>query len=124
MSESFQRGLAKRRAVMGDAFVDLALSGITALTEPMQDMVTRVAWDEIWNRQALSDRERSLITLGMIAVLNRPREFQGHVQGALNNGVTAEEIRDLCLQVAVYGGFPAGLDALRLAVEVIESGHE
>lgn len=120
MSESFERGIKKRRQVMGDAFVDRALANMTELTAPMQDMVSRIAWDEIWNRQALSDRERSLINLGMIAALNRPVEFKGHVRGALNNGVSPEEIRDVCLQIAVYCGFPAGLDALRLAMEIIE----
>lgn len=119
MSASFERGIKKRRQVMGDAFVDRALAQMTELTAPMQDMVSRVAWDEIWNREALSDRERSLINLGMIAALNRPTEFKGHVRGAMNNGVTAEEIRDVCLQVAVYCGFPAGLDSLRLAMDVI-----
>ncbi len=116
---SFEKGLAKRRKVMGDAFVDRALAQADELTMPMQDFVTRVAWDEIWNRDALSDRDRSLINLGMIAALNRPHEFKGHVRGALNNGVSPEEIRDVCMQVAVYCGFPAGLDSLRNAMEVI-----
>ena len=116
---SFEKGLAKRRKVMGDAFVDRALSQADELTMPMQDFVTRVAWDEIWNRDALSDRDRSLINLGMIAALNRPHEFKGHVRGALNNGVSPEEIRDVCMQIAVYCGFPAELDSLRNAMEVI-----
>tara|TARA_E500000178_G_scaffold204666_1_gene202294 strand:+ start:63 stop:437 length:375 start_codon:yes stop_codon:yes gene_type:complete len=117
--DSFEKGLQKRRKVMGDAFVDRALSHADELTMPMQEFVTRVAWDEIWNREALSDRERSLINLGMIAALNRPHEFKGHVRGALNNGVSLEEIRDVCMQIAVYCGFPAGLDSLRNAMEVI-----
>ena len=117
--DSFKKGLAKRRKVMGDAFVDHALSQADELTMPMQDFVTRVAWDEIWNREALSDRDRSLINLGMIAALNRPQEFKGHVRGALNNGVSPEEIRDVCMQIAVYCGFPAGLDSLRSAMEII-----
>ena len=117
--DSFKKGLAKRRKVMGDAFVDNALSQADELTMPMQDFVTRVAWDEIWNREALSDRDRSLINLGMIAALNRPQEFNGHVRGALNNGVSPEEIRDVCMQIAVYCGFPAGLDSLRNAMEII-----
>mgnify|MGYP001254711307 FL=1 len=117
--DSFEKGLQKRRKVMGDAFVDRALSHADELTMPMQEFVTRVAWDEIWNREALSDRERSLINLGMIAALNRPHEFKGHVRGALNNGVSPEEIRDVCMQIAVYCGFPAGLDSLRNAMEVI-----
>jgi 4-carboxymuconolactone decarboxylase len=117
--DSFEKGLAKRRKVMGDAYVDRALSQADELTMPMQDFVTRVAWDEIWNREALSDRDRSLINLGIIAALNRPHEFKGHVRGALNNGVSPEEIRDVCLQIAAYCGFPAGLDSLRNAMEVI-----
>ena len=117
--DSFKKGLEKRRKVMGDAFVDNALSQADELTMPMQDFVTRVAWDEIWNREALSDRDRSLINLGMIAALNRPQEFKGHVRGALNNGVSPEEIRDVCMQIAVYCGFPAGLDSLRNAMEII-----
>jgi 4-carboxymuconolactone decarboxylase len=116
---SFEKGLAKRRKVMGDAFVDRALAQADELTMPMQDFVTRVAWDEIWNRDALSDRDRSLINLGMIAALNRPHEFKGHVRGALNNGVSPEEIRDVCMQIAVYCGFPVGLDSLRNAMDVI-----
>ena len=117
--DSFKKGLEKRRKVMGDAFVDNALSQADELTMPMQDFVTRVAWDEIWNREALSDRDRSLINLGMIAALNRPQEFKGHVRGALNNAVSPEEIRDVCMQIAVYCGFPAGLDSLRNAMEII-----
>ena len=117
--DSFKKGLAKRRKVMGDAFVDHALSQADELTMPMQDFVTRVAWDEIWNREALSDRDRSLINLGMIAALNRPQEFKGHVRGALNNGISPEEIRDVCMQISVYCGFPAGLDSLRNAMEII-----
>ena len=117
--DSFEKGLEKRRKVMGDAYVDRALSQADELTMPMQDFVTRVAWDEIWNREALSDRDRSLINLGMIAALNRPHEFKAHVRGALNNGLSPEEIRDVCLQIAVYCGFPAGLDSLRNAMEVI-----
>ena len=117
--DSFEKGLEKRRKVMGDAYVDRALSQANELTMPMQDFVTRVAWDEIWNREALSDRDRSLINLGMIAALNRPHEFKAHIRGALNNGLSPEEIRDVCLQIAVYCGFPAGLDSLRNAMEVI-----
>ena len=117
--DSFEKGLQKRRKVMGDAFVERALSQADELTMPMQDFVTHVAWDEIWNRETLSDRDRSLINLGMIAALNRPHEFKGHVRGALNNGVNPEEIRDVCMQIAVYCGFPAGLDSLRNAMEVI-----
>ena len=118
-SKSFEKGIRKRRKVMGSAFVDKALGQADELTMPMQDLVTQVAWDEIWNRQVLSDRDRSLVNLGMIAALNRPHEFRGHVRGALNNGLTSEEIRDVCMQIAVYCGFPAGLDSLRNAMEIV-----
>ena len=121
--DSFEKGLQKRRKVMGDAFVERALSQADELTMPMQDFVTRVAWDEIWNREALSDRDRSLINLGMLAALNRPHEFKGHVRGALNNGVSPEKIRDVCMQIALYCGFPAGLDSLRNAMEVISDDN-
>ena len=122
-SESFEKGIRKRRKVMGSAFVDKALGEADELTMPMQDFVTRVAWDEIWNRQVLSDRDRSLVNLGMIAALNRPHEFRGHVRGALNNGLTPEEIRDVCMQIAVYCGFPAGLDSLRNAMEIVNENN-
>jgi 4-carboxymuconolactone decarboxylase len=122
-SESFEKGIRKRRKVMGSAFVDKALGEADELTMPMQDLVTRVAWDEIWNRQVLSDRDRSLVNLGMIAALNRPHEFRGHVRGALNNGLTPEEIRDVCMQIAVYCGFPAGLDSLRNAMEIVNENN-
>lgn len=118
-SKSFDKGIRKRRKVMGSAFFDKALGQADELTMPMQDLVTRVAWDEIWNRQVLSDRDRSLVNLGMIAALNRPHEFRGHVRGTLNNGLTSEEIRDVCMQIAVYCGFPAGLDSLRNAMEIV-----
>ncbi len=124
-TDAFERGLKKRRQVMGDAFVDRALSAADPLTMPMQDFVTRVAWDEIWNQTRLSDRERSLINLGMLAALNRATEFKGHVRGALNNSVTPEEIRDVCLQIAAYCGCPAGLEAMRNAMDVIsEVAHD
>ena len=117
--DSFEKGLQKHRKLMGDAFVDRALFQADELTMPMQDFVTRVAWDEIWNREALTDLDRRLINLGSIAALNPPHEFQGHVEGALNSEVGLEEIRDICMQIAVYAGFPARLDSLCNATEVI-----
>jgi len=104
---------------MGHAFVDRALSQAHELSMPMQDFVKRVAWDEIWNREALSDRDRALINLGLIAALNRPHEFKGHVRGALNKGVSPEEIRDVCMQIAEDFTFLAGLDFLCNTMEVI-----
>ena len=117
--DSFEKGLQKHRKLMGDAFVDRALFQADELTMPMQDFVTRVAWDEICNREALTDLDRRLINLGLIAALNRPHEFQGHVEGALNSEVSLEEIRDVCMQIAVYYGFPVRLDSFRNALGVI-----
>ena len=117
--DSSEKGLQKCRKVIGDAFVDRALSQADALTMPMQDFVTGVTKDEVWNREALLDRDRSLINLGMIAALNRPHEDKGHVRVALHSRVSSEEIRDVCMQIAVYCGFPAGHDSLCNAMEVI-----
>ena len=85
----------------------------------IQDFVTRVACDEIWNREALTDLDRRLINLGLIAALNPPHEFLSHVTGALNSEVSLEEIRDICMQIAVSDEAPARLDSLRNAMEVI-----
>ena len=85
----------------------------------MQDFMTHVAWDEIWSREALSDRDHSLINPEMIAALNRPHEFEGHVRGALTSEVIREHIRHVCMQIAVYYGFPARLDFLGNALGVI-----
>ena len=119
----FKKGRQKRRKVMGNAFIDRALSQADELTMPIQDFVTHSAWNEIWNREALSARDRSLINLGMIAALNRPQEFKGHVRGALNNGVSPEEIWEVCMQIAEYCTFFVGFDSRRDAMEVIDDDN-
>jgi 4-carboxymuconolactone decarboxylase len=85
---------------------------------PMQEMVTRNCWGDVWNRPGLERAQRSLINLAMISALNRPHELKVHVRGAINNGVTREEIQEVFLQVAIYCGAPAGLESFRLAREV------
>jgi 4-carboxymuconolactone decarboxylase len=117
-SEKFERGLKTRRSVLGDAYVDRSLSSADDFSWPMQQLATEFGWDEIWNRPGLDRKSRSLLNLGMIAALNRPHEFKIHVRGALNNGMTKEELREVFLQIAVYCGVPAGLDAFRNAKEV------
>ncbi|WP_179875539.1 carboxymuconolactone decarboxylase family protein [Sinorhizobium sp. BJ1] len=117
-SEQFANGLTTRREVMGDEYVDAALGKATDFTWPMQQLVTEYCWDKIWNRPGLDRRSRSILNLGMISVLNRPHELRGHVRGAINNGVTKEEIQEILLQVAVYVGVPAGIDSFRHAQEV------
>ncbi len=116
--EAFERGLATRRAVLGDAYVDKALNAADDFSWPMQELTTEYCWDHIWNRSGLDRRSRSILNLGMIAALNRGHEFKAHVRGALNNGLTREEIREVLPQIAVYVGVPAGVDSFRMAREV------
>lgn len=121
MSESKQSGVEIRRQVMGDAFVDRALGNATEFTQPLQDFVNEHAWGGVWNRQGLSLKTRSLITLAALTALKCPQELKGHVRGALNNGCTVDEIREALLHCAVYAGVPAAIDAFRAAQEVIET---
>ena len=113
-------GLEARRRVLGDKYVDRALDGLDAFNAEFQQLVTDYCWGRVWTRSTLDDRQRSLINLGMIAALNRSGEFRTHVRGALRNGCTVEEIRDTLLQVAVYCGIPAGVEAFRLARQVFD----
>ncbi|SON53774.1 4-carboxymuconolactone decarboxylase [Hartmannibacter diazotrophicus] len=114
----YEKGLAVRRAVVGSEYVDKSLAEADDFTRPLQDLVTRYCWGDIWNRPGLERRERSIINLAMLAALNRPHELKLHVRGALNNGLTREEIREIFLQVAIYCGVPASLDSFRVAKEV------
>jgi 4-carboxymuconolactone decarboxylase len=123
-SEIFKKGIAKRRKVLGDAYVDKALASADEMGADMQKLVTEYAWGEVWNKENLSDRDRSLVNLGMIAALNRPHEFKLHVKGAINNGLTRLQIRDVVLQITIYCGAPAGLDSLRLVREVFKDLDE
>ena len=113
-------GLEARRRVLGDEYVDRALDRLDAFNAEFQQLVTEYCWGRVWTRTTLDDRQRSLINLGMIAALNRSGEFRTHVRGALRNGCTVEEIRDTLLQVAVYCGIPAGVEAFRLARQVFD----
>ncbi|MCY4660732.1 MAG: 4-carboxymuconolactone decarboxylase [Acidobacteria bacterium] len=117
----YEEGLRNRRRVLGDDYVDRALAGTDAFNEEFQQILTEYCWGKVWGRSTLSDRERSLINLGMISALNRGTEFKAHVRGALRNGCTAAEIRDTLLQVAIYCGVPAGVEAFRLAREVLDA---
>jgi 4-carboxymuconolactone decarboxylase len=119
VSEAFARGLKTRREVLGDAYVDKSLNSATDYTFPMQQMVTEICWDGIWNRPGLDRRARSMLNLGMIAALGRKDELKLHVRGALRNGITKEELREVFLQVGVYCGVPAGIDSFRTAQEVM-----
>jgi 4-carboxymuconolactone decarboxylase len=120
-SELYEEGLRNRRRVLGDDYVDRALAGADAFNEEFQQILIEYCWGKVWSRPTLSDRERSLINLAMISALNRATEFKAHVRGALRNGCTAAEIRDTLLQVAIYCGVPAGVEAFRLAREVLDA---
>tara|TARA_B100001996_G_scaffold350008_1_gene309099 strand:+ start:365 stop:748 length:384 start_codon:yes stop_codon:yes gene_type:complete len=117
-SEMFEKGISKRRKVLGDEYVDKALASADEFGADLQKLITEYAWGEVWNKESLTDKERSMINLGMIAALNRPHELKLHIKGALNNGLTKDQIRDIFLQVTVYCGAPAGIDSMRLAREV------
>jgi len=113
----FERGLAIRKAVLGDEYVEKSLAAADDFNRPMQELATGYCWGEIWSRPGLERRDRSLINLAMISALNRPHELKLHVRAALTNGVTREEIREVLLQVAIYCGIPAGIDSFRIARE-------
>lgn len=119
--EQYQAGLATRREVMGDAFVDRALAGITSFTQPIQDHISRNAWGDVWQREGLDRKTRSLVTVAMLTALGKQHELKGHLRGALNNGATVEEIQEVLLHAAIYCGIPTSVEAFRTAAEVIEA---
>jgi 4-carboxymuconolactone decarboxylase len=115
--DTYEKGLALRKRVLGAEFVDKALNSADDFNRPIQTLATAYCWGAVWAREGLSPRDRSLLNIGMIAALNRPHEFKLHIKGALNNGLSRDEIREAILQVAVYCGMPAGMDATRIARE-------
>lgn len=118
-TELFEKGVAMRREVLGDAHVDRSLAGVTDLTATLQRMVTEWAWGDVWQRPGLSKQERSMLNIGMLTALNRPHELRAHVRGALRNGVSEEKIVEVILQTAIYCGFPAALDSMRTVADTI-----
>ena len=118
--EQYQKGLATRREVMGDPFVDRALAGTTPFTQPIQDHISRAAWGDVWQRPGLDRKTRSLVTVAMLTALGKQHELKGHVRGALNNGASVEEIQEVLLHAAIYCGIPTSVEAFRTAAEVVE----
>jgi 4-carboxymuconolactone decarboxylase len=116
-----QKGLATRRAVLGNTYVDGALTRSTPFTAPLQELVTRHAWGNTWQRDGIDLRTRSIVTVSMLVALGRMHELKIHVRGALNNGVTPAELQEIFLHASVYCGFPAALDAFRTAAEVVDA---
>ena len=122
--ERFERGLAKRRRVLGTEYVDQSMHNADSFNQPLQELVTEYCWGNVWQREGLSDRDRSMINLAMITALNRPHELRLHVRGAINNGVSVDEIREVLMQTAVYCGIPAAIDAFRQARDVLSEMGE
>ena len=118
-SEKFEKGLGKRRKVLGDEYVERALASATEFTMPLQKMITENAWGGVWSDGVIPDRTRSLITIAILASAKASTELKGHVLGALRNGCTVEEIQDVLLHCTVYCGAPTGVEAFRAANEVI-----
>jgi 4-carboxymuconolactone decarboxylase len=119
-SAAFQQGLEVRKEVLGDRHVERSLSGVSDFSEPVQRLVTEHAWGDIWTREGLDRRTRSLLNLGMLTAMNRMHEFAVHVRGAVRNGCTEQEIQEVLLQAAVYCGAPAALESFRVAEAVLE----
>ena len=117
-SETYERGLEIRKAVLGADYVEKSFQSADDFNRPMQDLTTEYCWGYVWGRPGLDRRTRSIINLAMISLLNRQHELRLHIKGALKNGVTKVEIREIFLQVAIYGGVPAGVDSFRTAREV------
>ena len=118
--DRFEEGLAVRRAVLGTEYVDKALASADDFNRPLQELVTEYCWGAVWTRPGLDRRSRSLINLAMLTALNRPHEVKLHIRGAINNGLSKEEIAEVFLQAAVYCGVPAAIDSFRIAREVFQ----
>ncbi|MDO8775253.1 MAG: 4-carboxymuconolactone decarboxylase [Burkholderiaceae bacterium] len=118
--ELFDKGLKTRREVLGAEYVDASLKNADDFNMDMQEHVTQYCWGDVWNRPGLERRTRSFLNLAMITALNRPHELKLHVRGAINNGLTKAEIKEVFLQAAIYCGVPAAIDSFRVAKEVFK----
>ncbi|XUJ36287.1 carboxymuconolactone decarboxylase family protein [Bradyrhizobium japonicum] len=112
------KGLEVRKAVLGEAYVNNALKNVDDFNRPFQEMLNEYCWGTVRGREELPRKTRSMLNIAMIAILNRQHEFRAHLKGALTNGVSRDEIREILMQVAIYGGMPAAVDSFRIAREV------
>jgi len=117
VSDRHPGGMAVRRAVLGDAYVDRMLAAPDTLFDPLQHLITEFCWGTVWTNEAIDRRTRSLVNIAMLSALNRPHETALHLRGALRNGCTREEIAEIILQVAAYCGIPAAIETMKLARE-------
>jgi 4-carboxymuconolactone decarboxylase len=116
--ELFEEGLAVRKAVLGEDYVNRSIANADDFNRPFQELVTEYCWGAIWTREELPRKTRSMLNLAMLTALGKPHELKLHLKGALRNGCTPVEIREVLMQAAVYAGIPAGVDAFRVAREV------
>ena len=116
---TFDKGRSIRSDVLGKEFVDAAFKAADDFTMPMQELVTEYCWGAVWGREGLTKKTRSLLNIAMLSVLNRPHELKVHVKGAIRNGASKEEIREVLMQVAIYAGVPCAVDSFRLAKEAL-----
>ncbi len=119
-TDAYEKGLAIRKDVVGREYVEKSIREADDFTRPLQELVTSYCWGEIWGREELPRPTRSILNVAMLAAMNRPHELRLHLRGALRNGCSAVEIREVLLQVAIYAGVPAAVDAFRVAKEVLE----
>jgi len=115
---AFEKGLANRRAVLGASHVERSMANVDEFSRPLQELVTAYCWGEIWSRPGLERKTRSMLNIAMLSALNRPHELKLHFRGALTNGVSRDEIREIILQIAIYCGVPVALESSRIAQEV------
>jgi 4-carboxymuconolactone decarboxylase len=115
----YERGLEIRKSVLGKEFVEKSIASADDFNRPLQELVTEYCWGAVWGRDGLDKKTRSIINLAMISALNRPHELKMHVKGALRNGLTREQIREVLLQVGIYCGVPAAVDSFRVAREAL-----
>jgi 4-carboxymuconolactone decarboxylase len=116
--KTYEKGLKVRTAVLGEEYVNKSIQGADEFNKPFQELVTEYCWGAVWGRETLPLKTRSMLNLVMIATLNRPHELKLHIRGALRNGVTKDEIREIFMHLAIYAGVPAAVDSFRLAREV------
>lgn len=118
-NENYENGMRVRKAVMGEAHVERAMSAVTPFTEPLQDWINEHAWGSTWQRGVLDRKTRSLITMAFLIAQKSPNELKGHIRGAINNGATVAEIQEVLLHSLPYCGAPTAQEAYRVAVEVL-----
>ena len=118
--QRYDAGLKTRREVLGAEYVDKAIAAQDEFNRPLQELLNTYCWNDVWNRPGLPRKTRSMLNLAMLSALNKPHELKLHLNGALNNGLTKQDIQEVFLQVAIYCGVPAAVESFRIAREVFK----